>query len=326
MALQKDAALSSCVEALTICSELSTGDAIASQLAATALGSLPPALASEPVTARLAALLGAASAMAVRIAAAHALFRLGALPAQAHDPLCAMLLDADPNARKVALLTLSPFAKTATSSIARHVAGVPPDQWTLEALQALARTASGETGASRQVEDFLMRSLAGVPLLPAGIAGYAALASLKPEGSAMTALVRVAEDRKNSEASRAALEALGELGEAARRAAKPVADMLVATDDPAREEQLCRTMVRLRATAGEVPVARVLQRLQHAPDRGAAAHCMLLCLHAKQFREAAPAVLRRHAQAGDALRPLLAQTYKALTGTELTGDVFAGKV
>ncbi len=326
MAVQPGAPIDKCVEALTACARRSVDDALAAQLAATALGSLPPPSATEAVQSCLAAFIDAGRDMPVRIAAAHALFRLGCLPVTAHDPLCAMLFNADANARKVGLLALSPFAKSAAGTIARHVASARPADWTVEALQALAKSAGDDTTARGKVESFVMRSLTGAPLVPAGIAGYALLARLNPQGVAMAALVRIASDATNREASGAALEALGELGEIARAATRAIAQLLPATDDPAREELLCRTLVRLRPTAKDVPIARVLQRVQSAPDRGAAAHCMLLCLHPKDFSQAAAIVRQRHRAAGDALQKPLAQTYKALTGTEPTGAALPERV
>jgi hypothetical protein len=326
MAVQPGAPIDRCVEALVGCAQLSEGDALASQLAATALGSLPAPSATQAVQARLASFTALTREMPVRIAAAHALFRLACLPAVAQDPLCSMLLDTDANARKVALLAFSPFAKTAAGAIARHVAAAEPARWTVEALQALCKSAGDDTASRSKIEGFLMRSLAGAPLVPAGIAGYACLARLNPQGAAIAALVKVAADASNLEASSAALEALGELGDAARPAARSIAQMLAATDDPAREELLCRTLVRLRSPAQDLPVARVLQRVQSAPDRSTAAHCMLLCLHPKEFSQAATVVQQRCLAASEALRKALAQTYKTLTGTELTGGEVAGKV
>ena len=326
MALQPQAPLASCFEALTQCAALSLGNAVASQMAAAALGSLPKNLAGAPVQERLADFLAPANAMPVRIAAAHALFRLGCLPPGAHEALGAMLLDADTNARKVALLAFTPFAKAAASAVVRQVAAAEPKQWTLEALQAVVKGASGDTGSAAKVESFVMRSLAGVPLFPAGVAGYAALARLNPDGTAVTALLRIAADTENVDASAAALEALGELGENIKPAAPAVAQMLTTTDDPAREELLCRTLVRLRPAARDIPLARVLLRVKEGPDRSVAAHGMLLCLHPKEFRQAAPVIAQRHAVAGEALQPVLAQAYKTLTGVELAGDAVAGKV
>lgn len=325
MALQPNAPIEKCVDALVECARLSAGDALASQLAATALGCLPPASATEPAKSAVAAFLDAGLAVPIRIAAAHALFRLGCLPARAQDPLCAMLFDADPNARKVALLAVSPFAPACAEALARHVAPAPPAAWTVEALQALVKSAGQDNSARRKVEDFVMRSLAKVPLVPAGIAGYAMLAQLDPNGVGIPALVRVASDAANAEASAAALEALGALGEHARPAGTAIAQLLAATEDPAREELLCRTLVQMRLQARDVPIARVLQRVQGAPDRSTAAHCMLLCLHPKEFGQAAAAVQQRFQGAGEALRDALAQTYKTLTGTELSGGAAAGK-
>ena len=326
MAVQPGAPIQDCVDALAGCARLSVNDALASQLAATALGSLPPPSATEGVLACLVTFIADSGEMPVRIAAAHALFRLGRLPGAAHDALCSMLLDPDPNARKVALLAFSPFATSAAGAIARHVAGIQPRGWTVEALQALVKSEGDDTASRGKIEAFVMRSLAGAPLVPAGVAGYALLARLNPQGAAIAALVKVAGDAANQEASSAALEALGELGETARPAARSIAQMLAATDDPAREELLCRTLVRLRSPAGEVPIARVLQRVRSAPDRSTAAHCMLLCLHPREFAQAATIVQQRCLAAGDALQKALAQTYKTLTGTELAGIAVAGKV
>lgn len=325
MALQPKAPIEQCVDALAECARLCAGDPLASQLAATALGCLPPASATEPVRARLVAFLAEGLGMPIRIAAAHALFRLACLPPEAQDPLCAMLFDADPNARKVALLAVAPFATDCAGTLAQHVAPAAPASWTLEALQALVKSAGKDASARRKVEDFVVRSLAGVPLVPAGIAGYAMLAQVNPDGVAIPALVRVASDAGNVEASTAALEALGALGEVARPAGAALAQLLAATDDPAREELLCRTLVQVRLPAGDVPIARVLQRVQGAPDRSTAAHCMLLCLHPREFAQAAAPVQQRFQGAGEALRNALAQTYKTLTGTELSGGAAAGK-
>lgn len=326
MAVQPGAPVDRCVDALAACAgQVDVSDTLASQLAATALGSLPAQSANEAVYSRLAGFAAEGRDMPVRIAAAHAIFRLACLPPAAQDALCTMLLDPDGHARKVALLAVRPFAKAAAGTIARHVAAAEPARWTVEALQALAGSAGDDKAACGKVEAFLMRSLAGAPLVSAGIAGYASLARLHQRGPAVAALVQIAGDVGNREASGAALEALGELGESAQPAAKSVAQMLAQTDDPAREELLCRTLVRLRPAAKDVPIARVLQRVQSAPDRGTAAHCMLLCLHPREFAQAATVVKQRFEAAGEALRQALRQTYKTLTGTELTSGAVAGK-
>jgi hypothetical protein len=318
MALQPGAPIDACVEALVTCAQRSVGDPLASQLAATAMGSLPSKRAIPGVLDSLTQFVGEAHSMPVRIAAAHALFRLASLPAAAHDPVCAMLLDADGNARKVALLAVTPFAREAAASIAKQVAGASPDRWTSEALHALARSAGKDNDMRGKLEAFVMRSLAGAPLMPTGIAGYCALAQLNPQGAAVGALVQVAADTSDNDKAFAALQALSDLGEIAQPAAKAVAQMLPATDDPAREEMLCRTLLRLKPSAKDLPLARVLQRVESAPDRACAAHCMLLCMHPKDFAPAAVVVHKRHAQSSAALQRILSQVHKTLAGVELT--------
>src|SRR5215203_4921011 len=71
MALQPGAPIDRCVDSLVSCAGLCDGDALASQLAATALGSVPPASATPAVQASLAAFLPTEQQMPVRIAAAH---------------------------------------------------------------------------------------------------------------------------------------------------------------------------------------------------------------------------------------------------------------
>ncbi len=317
MAVQPAAPIEACIDALTRCAALSHGDALASQLAATALGCITPERATPAVHEGLAQLAGPQHGNPVRIAAAHAMFRLKCLPVPAHDAVCALLLDADGNARKVALLAITPFARQAAASIAKQIAGVSPDRWTAEALHALARSAGDDDRLRNQLETYVMRNLSSAPLLPTGIAAYGALAHLNPQGPAMAALVQVAGDASNPAPSLAALEALAELGQATQPTAKAVAQMLLATDEPAREEALCRTLLRLKPAAKDLPVARVLQRVESAPDRACAAHCLLLCLHAKDFAPAAAVVSKRYALAGAPLQKILSQTHQALTGAGL---------
>lgn len=319
MAVQPGAPVDQCVDALVRAAELSLGDPLATQLAAAALGGLAPELATDAVQTCLAVLVAEPHSMPIRIRAAHAMFRLRCLPSAAVEPVCSMLFDADPDARKVALLTLTPFARNAAATIAGRVAQIAPAHWTSEALSALARSAGDDATARRSVENFVLRSLAGTRLVPTGIAGYLALAQLDPKGAAIPALLQVATTAGEVEQSSAALEALGDLGVLARPVARDIAELLVASDDPDREELLCRTLVRLQPSYRDVPAAHVLQRLVSAPDRGAAAHCMLLCLHPKEFAQAAALVRQRFAAAADALKQVLSQTHKTLTGSDLDG-------
>ena len=319
MAVQSGAPIDRCVDALVRAAELSQGDPLASKLVATALGSLTPEFSNAAVQACLVPLVTDAHDLPIRIAAAHAMFRLRCLPLAGVDSVCAMLFDSDANARKVALLTLTPFASSAAATIAGRIAHTAPECWTTEALLALARSAGGDAVAQRKVEGFLMRSLSGRRHLPTGIAEYAALAQLNPQGGAMAALVQVAASTSDSEQSYAALDALGDLGEAARPVARQIADLLVATDDPAREELLCRTLVRLRPPHRDLPARHVVQRVSSGLDRGAAANCMLLCLHPRDFAAAAAVVRQRFEVASNALQQVLSQVHRTLTGVGLGG-------
>lgn len=319
MANQSGAPIDQCVPALLRCAELSQGDPLALKLVATALGSLAPACSNNAVQACLVALVAEAQERSIRIAAAHAMFRLHCLPMAGADSVCSMLFDADANARKVALLTLTPFAPSAAAAIAGRIAHTPPTGWTTEALFALARSAGTDTVAKNKVQGFVMRSLSGSQLLPTGIAGYAALAQLNPQGNAMAALAQVAGSSGDSDAARAALDALGDLGETARPVARQIANLLVATDDPVQEELLCQTLVRLRPPLRELPAQHIVQRVAGAPDRSAAAHCLLLCLYPKEFQAAAAVVRQRLGVASSALRQILLQVYKTLTGVDLAG-------
>lgn len=325
MAVQPGAPIDHCVQALVRCAELSLSDPLAMQLAAAALGGLTPERVTDSVRDCLVVLVMDRHALPVRIKAAHAMFRLRCLPSASIEPVCSMLFDADLSARKVALLTVTPFARNAAAAIATRIAAVPPGQWTSEALLALARSAGDDAASRRSVDSFVMRSLAGTSLVPTGIAGYLALAQLDPKGAAIPALLQVAANKDDPEPSIAALEALGELGAMARPVARNIAQLLVATDDPAREELLCRTLVRLQPAHSDVPVGHALQRIVNAPDRGAAAHCMLLCLHPKEFAQAATVVRQRFGAATDALRQVLSQTHKTLTGVDLGGDGAAAR-
>ena len=106
-------------------------------------------------------------------------------------------------------------------------------------------------------------------------------------------------------------------GASARPAIRSLADSLVATDDPVRQEAICRTLAGLRANFKELPTECIVQRVRDAAVRSAAAHCLLLCLCPKEFAPAAAVVRQRFAASEAALKAVLSQTYKTLTGAEL---------
>lgn len=319
MSVQPGAPIDECVAEMVSCAEWVKDESDQLQYVPIALGGVAPGKLSAVALELISGLLEPEHADHVRIFSAHALFRLKMVPASAFDRLSALLVHVNPSARQIALLTLTLVIKPAAGSITRLVAALPPDRWTTEALAALARSAGDSTENKRVVEQYVMRSLPSAPIVPTGIAGYMALAQLQPGGAATVVLARVAGTANDPEHWKAAHAALTTLGEVAQSAAPELGKALAVLDDPEREEGLCRVMVSIRAKENDVPLARVIQRIQTGPERSAAAHCMLLCLHAKRFSSASKVVAERYVVSGEALKPTLAQTHKTLVGIELGG-------
>lgn len=320
MCAQVGAPVDDCVDEIVRCAQMANDDATMLHLVAVALGSVNPAAMNASAYELLSALLDAKHAAPVRIFAAHALFRLKTIPVSAFTGLSALLVHSEPGARQIALSALSLVAKPAASAITQLVAATPAERWTTEALAALAKSTGDSADNQRAVEQYLMRILPSAAVVPTGIAGYTALAQMKPNGAATAALARIASSATEPEHWRAALIALSTLGESARSAAAELGKALAATDNPEREEALCRVLVGLRVAAADVPLPRVTQRIESGPERSAAAHCMLLNLHAKQFVAATKVLGTRHETASAALKPVLARTHLALAGTELGAD------
>lgn len=317
MSLQPGAPVDACIDQITRCAALANDDPAMLQFVAIALGAATPARMNSTALELLSSLIESKHADHVRIFAAHALFRLKMIPASAYTRLSALLVHGEAGARQIALCALTLVIKPAAGAITQLVAALPPDRWTIEALSALARSAGDSTENQRAVEQYVMRALPSAAIFPTGIAGYAALAQLSPNNAAMAALARIASTATEPEHWRAALTALSTLGESAQSAAAQLGNALIGTDNPEREEALCRVLVGIRANLRDVPLARVMQRIQAGPERSAAAHCMLLALHAKQFAAAIKTVRERYAVASAALKPTLVQTHFALAGTKL---------
>lgn len=320
MVLRPDAPLDACVDALLTCATLSEDDATLLPLVAVALGGVATTTATTAAATtakvhdQLARLTDARYPVAARLFAAHGLFRQNCLPAVAIAGVVDLLTVEDAGARKVALLAITSFASTCGAALAATVAALPGERWQTELLTALARSAGGDDLARQRVEDFLLRQLQGQPLVPAGVAGYAALATLNPDGAALPTLTRLATTTTDAAARPAAFAALAALGSGARRAAPELARALSACDDPAQEEALCRALVQIGAEASVLPLDRVQARIASAPDRSAAAHCLLVCMHPKLFATLAPLIAARHVQASAALQAVLAQTHQTLCG------------
>lgn len=314
------APVNDCIDALVRGAELAGDDAAQLQSVSVALGGATPARVTAPALELISSLTEPKYSDPVRIFAAHAMLRLKLVPASAFTRLASMLTHDEASVRQIALITLGQVIKPAASAITQLVAALPPERWTLEALTALARCAGDSSEHRKAVEQFVMRFLPNAPIIPAGISGYTALAQMQPGGAATVVLGRIAATATESQHWKAALQALITLGEAGQTAAGELGAALIGMDDPERQEATCRALLAIRATPKDVPLPTVLSRVQNGSDRSAAAHCMLLCLHAKAFSAAAKVVRARHAVASAALRPTLSQTHLALAGIKL-GDV-----
>jgi hypothetical protein len=318
MAVQADAPIDTCCDALVHAAQRSLQDPLAAQLAAVALGSLQVAGQRPEVAECLVALVASSHPMAVRISAAHAMFRLKILPPAAGPALCELLLDDDPNARKIALLAVMPFAVGQAQALTAAVAQTPSARWTLEILQAVVASAGSNEDARGKLQAYLLRALPQAPLLPTGVATYAALAQLDSKGPAVQALVEIAVRSNEDAPTLAALDALIALGETARPTAiKPLSELHAKALSPVVEERLCRTLLSLRPGAAELPIRQILRRVMEAPDRGAAANCMLLGMHPRDYAAAATYLRQRFERAARGLQDVLSQTHKTLTGVAL---------
>jgi hypothetical protein len=323
MALQTDAPVSECGEQLIEAAKLNEGDSHALMLTAVALGAVKPARATPALRECIATLTHRRHEAHVRTFAAQALWRQKCMPAAAAPEVAMMLVLDDEEARKLALFAIAPYARPFAGAIAAAVASVTPDKWTTEALAALAKSAKEDAAARRTIDAYLTRSLTGQPLVPTGIAGYVALAELNDGGAGLTALGTIVKRATDDAHLKAALLALGQLGELARPVARDVVERLVKTDTFEQEELLCRVLVQIKTHSGDIPLARVVDRIGSAPDRNVVPHCMLLTLYPKEFAHLAVIVRRRFEIAEEPLKAALALTHKILTKIELNGGAAA---
>ena len=317
MTIQPDAALDDVVAAIITCVDASRSDPTACQLAAVALGMVKRESEKPAVVDCLATLTTAENAPAVRTFAAHGLAQHAAVPPQAWPGLAQMLFNEDGPMRQVALRAATPFAVVGAAFIAQAAAGVKPTQWTNEGLAALALSAGNSSDGKKRVEAYVLRSLQDQPLLPTGIAGYSALARLNPDGVAPVALAKIAAAEDDATAL-AAIAALAQMGECGRSAIPGLVEALRQTTNAEREEAICRALLPLKVRAGDIPLPHIIRRIEMAADRAVAAHCLLLCLHAKPFASASKAVAARYAIAGDALQRVLDEVHHQLVGARLT--------
>ena len=316
MTVQPEAQVDECVDAICMCVEASRTDPVACQLAAVALGNVKRESVKLAAATCLATLTGIENAPAVRTFAAHGLAQLGQVPPAAWPGLAQMLFVEDGSARQVALRAVTPFAVQGAGFLAQAAAGATPGNWTAEGLAALALSARNSSDNKQRVEQYVMRSLQGQAILPTGIAGYAALARLNPGGVAPLALAKIAATEDDRTAI-AAINALAQLGEIGRPAIPGLIEALSKTDSPEREEAICRALLPLKVSANDLPLPRVLHRIEKAPDRAVAAYCMLISMHAKSLSAASRVVAARYAVSGEALQRVLDEVHHQLVGKRL---------
>lgn len=319
MTVQPNAALDDCVPAIVSCLSASREDPAACQLGAAALGMVKRDSEKAAAVSCLATLATDTNAPAVRIFAAHGMAQLAQVPTSAWPSLAQMVFSEDSTMRQVALRAVAPVAVAGAAFFAQAAAQATPSKWTTEGLTALVKSAGTSEGDKARVEKFILRSLEGCSLVPAGIAGYAALAHLNPKGAAPAALAQMAAG-DNDEAALGAIQALGQLGEAARDTIPVLVQALSKSDDPIREEAICRALLLLKFRASDVPLPRVVQRIESGTDRAVAAHALLVSVHAKSFAAVAPVVAKRYPGSGDALKRVLDELHNQLVGKRLVSD------
>jgi hypothetical protein len=326
-ALQPDSPLDLWVPELLRCVQLSAGDDTALQLAATVITQLKTQPAREAALPTLAQLAGVEQPTAVRAMVANGFWLFGAIPIEAWPAVAQMVFSTEAGLRKVAFSAALPHATVGAPAIANAAAQAGASGWTTEGLDLLAASAGTSETKKRQIEDYVLRTLKGETNLTVMTAGYAALARLNPKGPGVSALLQVVSAATQWSDAERALAALSQLGDAARSAVPGLVALLVATDDPEREDALCKTLLELKITDREVPIARVVQRVESGPDQSVVAHCIFLSLHRKAFARLAPIVAARFAQlaTSEPLKIVLDAVHEMLAGTVLIAATPANK-
>lgn len=311
MAVMPEAPSHECVAELVDCTRLD--NPLAQRLAAVALAATP---ANEANAGALTSLLADGHELAVRVAAAHGLYRIGVVPESAHAPLAELLVIEDATARQVAHLAFTRAGESAAETVARRVGESLPETWNNEILATLAHFAQ-TVEARQQLTAWLRDALANAPLLPTAIAGFTALARLGVDPIGVDALVKIVEESPEPAARMAALNALGSLGETATPCAAKLAKLLNRPHEADFEIALCQALVKIRAPTSALPMATLTERLTTAVPPVAVAYAMLITLGGRQFARAAKAIEERHQIGPEPLRPALTNAYYILTGNTL---------
>lgn len=289
----------------------------ARQFAAIAMGNGGPEMSRE-FASELAALVGDGQKLIVRIAAAHALFRIRACPREAMDGLASMLALDNDAARKVAELALSQGSPERLEVIARSVREMPAERLNLEALSALTAAAAARPGAGDSIAQWLrVQAEAQLPI-PVRMAILAAIARMTEGARGVSSLLQVVEESDDAEQRRLAISTLGSLGETAASCRAAVLRVLAGERDEDCEALLYRLVVQLKTPPGDLPLKFLLQRVAVSNAYPiVAGACMALTLGAKKFAEYARVVQARYDQADESLQMPLAICYEKLTGTRI---------
>lgn len=260
-------------------------------------------------------LVGAEQKTMVRIAAAHALFRMKACPVSAIAGLAEMLLLENESARKIAAAALAEGPPERFALIISVVREIPVDRLNLEALSALADAARGQTGAANAVARWLGEVAAKQPPFEVRMAVLAALARMTDGARGAIGLMQVAEEGEDPQQRKMAIATLGSLGEHASAYRNRVVQLLVRVTDQECEAALYPVVVQLRTPPAALPVPFLLQRIAVSEAMPiVAGACMVLSLGGKAFSGHAKEVAERHANAEGALKHPLATCYEKLTG------------
>jgi hypothetical protein len=326
-ALQPDAPIDHWVPELLRCAELSRGDGAALLLVATLCTQLKTNNSKDAALPCIVSLVAVDSPAPARGMAANALWLYQCVPAEAWPGLAQMVFSPEEGLRKVAFSAALAHAVAGAPWIASAAAQVGSRGWTTEGLDLLAASAGTSEAKKKQIEDYVMRSLKGETSVTIMVAGYAALARLNPKGPGTLALTQVAGAAPAWPDALLALTALGQLGDRAQAAVPGLVKQLESTEDPEREDALCKTLLELKITDREVPIARVVQRIESGPDQSVVAHCIFLSLHRKPFARLAPIVAARfaHASTSEPLKLVLDAVHEMLAGTALIAAAPATK-
>ena len=255
-----------------------------------------------------------------RCAAAQALERLGKIPEAAVAVLCDMLFDKEEAVRETALSALTTVVVVAAPYIGSAVSAKAGSAWTTASAIALARSAGDWPNRQQSVVLFLRHGLVGGAPAAAAIAGFVVLAHSQRDCGAVAAIAELAVNESKSDDAKAALTALAQLGPLASKAIPVLTGAMPTALRPEHEVLLCQTAMKIIKEPTDIPAvtAMAIERVQVASDVAAAAHCLWLSTHAPGSEEAVIAVKARFGTASDGLKPVLQQTFRAISGQELS--------